>query len=231
MRIQDKGRPLHKDARFTIRPRIFLEGNFFVDVTPGTSSAEVADNHTFPVNQTDTPVQIDQVLTALQTDTREDLKTLLRRVRVRPQGQGRQGLQRLDRVLEAGLPRLGDRLRGDARREGARPLGLHRSRRRRGGRARPPPRAAQGADHELPPDGRRVRAREPEPRGRDRRAAAHAARRPAGARRAQPLVPRPARLRPRHPPGRRVLRADDRRLAAAAARSCAASSRSPSCAG
>ena len=77
MRIQDKGRPLHKDARFTIRPRIFLEGNFFVDVTPGTASAEVADNHTFPVNQTDTPVQIDQVLTALQTDTREDLKTLL----------------------------------------------------------------------------------------------------------------------------------------------------------
>ena len=36
MRIQDKGRPLHPDAHFKIRPRIFLEGNFFVDVTPGT---------------------------------------------------------------------------------------------------------------------------------------------------------------------------------------------------
>ena len=31
------------------------------------------------------------------------------RVRRRPQGQGRQGLQRLDQVLEARLPRLGDR--------------------------------------------------------------------------------------------------------------------------
>ena len=91
MRIQDKGRPLHEDARFTIRPRIFLEGNFFVDVTPGTSSAEVADNHTFPVNQTDTPVQIDQVLTALQTDTREDLKTLLREYASGLKGEGAKG--------------------------------------------------------------------------------------------------------------------------------------------
>jgi hypothetical protein len=37
MQIQDKGRPLHSDAQFKIRPRIFLEGNFFIDVTPGTS--------------------------------------------------------------------------------------------------------------------------------------------------------------------------------------------------
>src|SRR3954453_234536 len=34
MQIQDNGRPLHPDANFKIRPRIFLEGNFFVDVTP-----------------------------------------------------------------------------------------------------------------------------------------------------------------------------------------------------
>src|ERR671916_1890728 len=52
MRIQDKGRPLHEDATFRIRPRIFLEGNFFVDATPGTSGREVAKNHVFPVNQT-----------------------------------------------------------------------------------------------------------------------------------------------------------------------------------
>src|SRR3954470_13112403 len=78
MRIQDTGRPLHPDATFKIRPRIFLEGNFFVDVTQGTSGKEVAANHVFPVNQTATPVQFDQVLTALQSDTREDLRTLLR---------------------------------------------------------------------------------------------------------------------------------------------------------
>jgi len=91
MRIQDKGRPLHEDAHFKIRPRIFLEGNFFVDVTPGTSGKEVADNHTFPVNQTDTPVQLDEILTALQTDTREDLKTLLREYSAGLEGKGAKG--------------------------------------------------------------------------------------------------------------------------------------------
>ena len=39
MRIDDKGQPIHKDATATIRPRIFLEGNFFVDLHPGTPSS------------------------------------------------------------------------------------------------------------------------------------------------------------------------------------------------
>ena len=34
MRIDKKGLPIHRDATFKIRPRIFLEGNFFVDVSP-----------------------------------------------------------------------------------------------------------------------------------------------------------------------------------------------------
>ncbi len=91
MRIQDKGRPLHRDATFKIRPRIFLEGNFFVDVTPGTSGKEVAANHTFPVNQTSTPVQLDEILTALQTNTRDDLKTLLREYSAGLMGKGAKG--------------------------------------------------------------------------------------------------------------------------------------------
>src|SRR3954464_12917155 len=41
MQIQDKGRPLHDDAYFRIRPRIFLEGNFFVDISPGSRGGEV----------------------------------------------------------------------------------------------------------------------------------------------------------------------------------------------
>ena len=35
MRIERKGLPIHRDATMKIRPRIFLEGNFFVDVQPG----------------------------------------------------------------------------------------------------------------------------------------------------------------------------------------------------
>src|SRR5215213_9939846 len=94
MEIQDMGRPLHRDASFKIRPRIFLEGNFFVDITPGTAGKEVAKNHVFPVNQTATPVQFDEVLTALQTDTREDLKLLLREYAAGLRGRGGKGFNR-----------------------------------------------------------------------------------------------------------------------------------------
>jgi phospholipid/cholesterol/gamma-HCH transport system substrate-binding protein len=78
MTIDDQGLPLHKDATFRIRPRIFLEGNFFVDVTPGTPAAATApDGYTFPIQQGVEPVQFDQVLTSLQSDTRRNLQILL----------------------------------------------------------------------------------------------------------------------------------------------------------
>jgi virulence factor Mce-like protein len=78
MRIDKKGLPIHKDAEAAIRPRIFLEGNFFVDVQPGSPSApDLSDGDTIPVNQTRTPVQFDQVLTTLQADTRKQLQSLL----------------------------------------------------------------------------------------------------------------------------------------------------------
>ena len=76
--ITNEGLPIHDDATFAIRPRIFLEGNFFVDVSPGTPSAPVAkDGHTFPIQQGVEPVQFDQVLTGLQDNTRQNLQTLL----------------------------------------------------------------------------------------------------------------------------------------------------------
>jgi virulence factor Mce-like protein len=78
MEIDKPGLPIHKDAQLKIRPRIFLEGNFFVDIQPGTPSAPVFESgDTVPVQQTATPVQFGQLLTALQSDTREDLKTFL----------------------------------------------------------------------------------------------------------------------------------------------------------
>ena len=78
LQIDDDGRPVHEDATAKIRPRIFLEGNFFVDLQPGSpSSPELDDGGTLKVTQTATPVQLDQVLTALQSDTRQDLKDVL----------------------------------------------------------------------------------------------------------------------------------------------------------
>jgi phospholipid/cholesterol/gamma-HCH transport system substrate-binding protein len=78
LQIDDQGLPLHSDATAKIRPRIFLEGNFFVDLRPGSPAApELEDGDTIAVTQTASPVQLDEVLTALQSDTRQDVKDLL----------------------------------------------------------------------------------------------------------------------------------------------------------
>jgi phospholipid/cholesterol/gamma-HCH transport system substrate-binding protein len=78
MTIKNQGLPIHDDATFAIRPRIFLEGNFFVDVSPGSPAAPIArQGHSFPIQQGVEPVQLDQVLTGLQSNTRQNLQTLL----------------------------------------------------------------------------------------------------------------------------------------------------------
>jgi phospholipid/cholesterol/gamma-HCH transport system substrate-binding protein len=76
--VEDKGRPIHEDAQVSIRPRIFLEGNFFLDVRPGSPSApDLPDGGTVPITQTSTAVQLDQILTSLQRPDRENLQKLL----------------------------------------------------------------------------------------------------------------------------------------------------------
>ena len=78
MELKSSALPLHEDATAKIRPRIFLEGNFFVDLKPGTPSAPKLDSgDTIKISQTASPVQLDEVLTSLQSDSREDLKALL----------------------------------------------------------------------------------------------------------------------------------------------------------
>jgi phospholipid/cholesterol/gamma-HCH transport system substrate-binding protein len=78
MELNEDALPLHEDATFKLRPRLFLEGNYFVDVQPGSPNApETPENYTFPVNQTSYSVQLDQVLTTLQGDVRTDLQIFL----------------------------------------------------------------------------------------------------------------------------------------------------------
>jgi virulence factor Mce-like protein len=74
MEIEQRGLPIHRDATAKVRPRIFLEGNFFVELSPGTPSApEMKDGGTIPLAQTAIPVQLDQVLSALRQSNRRDL--------------------------------------------------------------------------------------------------------------------------------------------------------------
>jgi ABC-type transporter Mla subunit MlaD len=78
MELEDSALPLHTDATMKLRPRLFLEGNLFVDLKPGSPNApEADDGHQFPIVQTAVAVQLDQVLTTLQSDVRTDLQILL----------------------------------------------------------------------------------------------------------------------------------------------------------
>lgn len=76
--IDNGALPIHSDATMEIRPRLFLEGNFFIDLHPGSPSApELSSGDTIPVTQTSTAVQLDEILTSLQTGTRKNLRKLL----------------------------------------------------------------------------------------------------------------------------------------------------------
>jgi ABC-type transporter Mla subunit MlaD len=76
--LDDEALPIHEDATLKVRPRIFLEGNFFVDLKPGSPSSPVVDEgHTLPVAQTAAPVQLDQILSTLEKGTRDNLKLVL----------------------------------------------------------------------------------------------------------------------------------------------------------
>jgi phospholipid/cholesterol/gamma-HCH transport system substrate-binding protein len=69
------GGEIHQDATLKIRPRLFLEGNFYVDLAPGTpDSPPLNSGGTIPIAHTTEPVQIDQVLDALPVDIRSRLQ-------------------------------------------------------------------------------------------------------------------------------------------------------------
>lgn len=76
--VEGKGRPIHDDASAAIRPRIFLEGNFFIDLDPGSpSAAEMGSGDTIPVSHTSTAVQLDEIFIALQSPVRADFSRAL----------------------------------------------------------------------------------------------------------------------------------------------------------
>jgi phospholipid/cholesterol/gamma-HCH transport system substrate-binding protein len=79
MDISPNGLPIHADATVNIRSRIFLEGNFYVDLHPGTPEApSLHSGSVLPAPNTAGPVQLDRILSALNSDSRANLQTLLR---------------------------------------------------------------------------------------------------------------------------------------------------------
>lgn len=72
LQIEDESVPVRADARLKIEPRLALEGNYFVNVIPGSADApELRSGATIPVERTSGPVQLDQVINTFSRPTRD----------------------------------------------------------------------------------------------------------------------------------------------------------------
>ncbi len=92
MEVEESALPLHEDATLKVRPRIFLEGNKFIEVRPGSPSSPVLDEgDVIPIQQTSASVQFGDILTALQSDTRQDLQVFLKEYAKSLEGKGAKG--------------------------------------------------------------------------------------------------------------------------------------------
>ena len=94
LEIAGEGRPVHKDARLRIRPRLFLEGGFTIALEPGSPSApELEDGGVIPLTQTARPVQFDEILATFDAPTREGLKATLAELRTGTEGRAAASLR------------------------------------------------------------------------------------------------------------------------------------------
>jgi phospholipid/cholesterol/gamma-HCH transport system substrate-binding protein len=79
MDVDPQGLPIHANATAAIRERIFLEGNVYIDLQPGSPSAPILHSGaTLPAANTSGPVQLNNVLSSLTSSARTNLETLLR---------------------------------------------------------------------------------------------------------------------------------------------------------
>jgi phospholipid/cholesterol/gamma-HCH transport system substrate-binding protein len=99
--IQDRGLPLHRDATIRVRPRLFLEGGYYVDLSPGTPTApQLASGGTLGPAQTTAPVQLDQLLSTFDAPVRAQLRDSLKTTAQGLSGGGAKGLRDVAPELE-----------------------------------------------------------------------------------------------------------------------------------
>ena len=79
MKLEDKALPIHKDAKVKIARADLPRGQPLPrhQARARRAPTRVDDGGTIPASQTAAPVQLDQVLGTLQTNTRKDLQDLL----------------------------------------------------------------------------------------------------------------------------------------------------------
>jgi phospholipid/cholesterol/gamma-HCH transport system substrate-binding protein len=98
MRIDEKYAPIYRDATVLLRPKTGLK-DMVAELTPGTPAAgKLPDGGTIPVGQTLPDVNLDEILSSLDADTRDYLRLLLNDGGQALKGNGRQLAQTLRRI-------------------------------------------------------------------------------------------------------------------------------------
>lgn len=104
LELDDEARPLHEDARLTIRP-VSLLGERYVDLDRGSPDAPLLDEEAvIPVAQTGTSVGLDEALNTVDQPTGDGLRALLSTLGEGMQGNG----QNVDEALRLLSPSLRD---------------------------------------------------------------------------------------------------------------------------
>jgi phospholipid/cholesterol/gamma-HCH transport system substrate-binding protein len=77
MNIKEKYKPIYKNATLLLRPKTGLK-DMYIEMDPGTKSAgSVPQDGTLPVSNTSPDVNLDEILSSLDSDTRSYLQILL----------------------------------------------------------------------------------------------------------------------------------------------------------
>lgn len=104
LELDDAARPLHDDARLTIRP-VSLLGERYVDLDRGSPDAPLlAEGAVIPVEQTATSVGLDEVLNTVDQPTGDGLRALVTTLGEGMQGNG----ENVDEALALLSPSLKD---------------------------------------------------------------------------------------------------------------------------
>jgi virulence factor Mce-like protein len=98
MELDHNAPPLYHGSTMLVRPRIFLEGGFYIDLQPGAPrGSKLDDGATIPLPQTAIAVQSDQLLSRFDSRARASSATILHELARALSGGGAQQIRSLTR--------------------------------------------------------------------------------------------------------------------------------------